>query len=317
MANKKAKHFQIGEKIYDITDQSVDAKINAVNANIEAKFDVRYSKTRAQYNADTIYVAASGSNSNPGTSSRPVATLYKAIQLGAAKSTVIKIIIKEAGNYPLSQICFNALNIHLSASVDGVSIALMDSCTFYNAHLNIGSDDHRITINSYADGSYWHFDGGQLYAENVRFNCYLEVNSCGSMFINCLFANIHVRVCNAILRRCSFVTPVRNDHGAIWGDTANICIYESLTVNLGADASIPFIQMRYAMLSLACDVTVSGSGKYATAYDCNYITFMSSNTHYESAIAAADAEGTFAGQKYITDVSTIGGASGTDVYGSR
>lgn len=317
MSLKEVENLGVGTERYAIRDNSVSAQIAAVNANIEAKFDVRYSKTRAQYNNDTIYVSASGSNSNPGTSARPVASLYKAIQIGAAKSTVIKIIIKEAGNYPLNQICFNGLNIHLSASVDGVSIALMDSCTFYNSHLNIGSDAHRITVNSYADGSYWHFDGGQLYAVNVRFNCYLEINSCGSMFINCLFANLHVRVCNAILRACGFVSPVRTDHGALWADDAMVCIYESVTTYLSGNASIPLFQLRYSQFSLACDVTVSGGGRYNQAYDANYVVMMSSNTHYESAIAAATEEGTFAGQKYITDISTIGGASGTDVFGSR
>ena len=56
MSLKEVENLGVGTERYAIRDNSVSAQIAAVNANIEAKFDVRYSKTRAQYNNDTIYV---------------------------------------------------------------------------------------------------------------------------------------------------------------------------------------------------------------------------------------------------------------------
>lgn len=312
MAEKLVDRFNLFGETILIEDSHVDTKLSN-------RFSRRYFQTRAQYEASKIYVSLNGSDSNPGTRNSPVKTLNKAFDLSCQFSTAVTIVIITAGTYILSNIAYSCLDIHITPEVAGITIELTDTNTMYNCHLNIGSTTIPMWIRSTTANKYWHFDGGQLYANKVYFDCYLEVNSCGSLFKGCAFATLHVRVSHATITDAILISPARPDIGSFYFDNSMVSIkideQTGTRINMDNTVDAPMFLIRNSTVNLACICTPLNNNKHSSFIDGNYFTLLSKDTYYNTYKNACSSEGTFGG-RYITNVSVLnGGSPGDEVYG--
>ena len=303
---------------FNILGEDVHVKDVTVGGQILERFSRRYFQSREQYYESFVHVSINGDDDSDGTINHPVRTINKAFELSCNNSTAVNIKIIASGEYDLGNIGYSSLDIHLTTNVDNVVINLTDTNSCYNCHLNVGNTEHTMKIKSvYAPSYYWHFDGGQLYATNVIFECYLELNGCGGLFKNCGFSNVHIRVGNANFDSCYTIDNIRDDHGAIFSENAIITFIESFNTRLSKNSNVPLLQCKYGQINIATPFTSQSIFKYNTTFDINYAVILSSNDNYNSVVSMGTSEGTISSQKYLSDISVIGGQSGTEVYGDR
>lgn len=172
-------------------DDELDEKIDYVNSRIQQYFGHR---------GNWFYVdGTGGDDDNDGSMDHPFKTIEKALLKANDGYANLSIGMLTSGTYTVddyNNLTYLSLHIYSYAPDVIIDFARTDFTT-YGLHLNLRGENGKLIIRSGGENGF-HFESGQLYAENVYFNFPCRIIGTNCHFRECEFDSIHASESNIV-----------------------------------------------------------------------------------------------------------------------
>lgn len=170
-----------------------------------------------------------GNDSNEGSSTHPVKTINKAMELGFKTGNEFRIALG-SGSYSLTGRTITGACIHIFASSPNTSLTL-EQMAFYNCHINFqGSSSNKFTILCSDLSKGWYADDGLAIFKYVDMNCHYSQNAGACYFDNCIIHDVKVNYADSRLINTSIGNSLgrttsiyEQQGGSLYIDSGFVC----------------------------------------------------------------------------------------------